>query len=499
MYSVSKVPGSEISSCNAMRVASLFVKEMDISQLWRLDSLGIQDPSEQKTKEELHKASMEHFLRTVKVGLQVTTHKLKKENLFKEYGDVFKEWKREGITEEVSKEELRSVSYYLPHRHVVKTDSTTKIRPVFNASSKQKGAVSLNDYLEKSLNLIELIPSISPFLLGSTIQYHLEKKLEAKQGRGKYPECIVQKLMSSFYRDNCLASVQTQSELDRFIDVATEIMAERKFDLRDFRELMEEVITKRNILAASHKVFDSLRITGPRLPFQRLYPLEVSAKTEIGVLKAPGKDSLPVEKTPESSTDHVSDSLTDYVSDSPVKKFDKADAALPIESSEMGEFETKYYETKAKLQNILENLYVRTYVYNDNSDVFENVSIADEDQKYQQILWKNNSNENIRTYKLKAVTYGLAPASFLATRCIKQIALDNIDNPNLSRVLQEDINIDDLLLGSNTPNNAISICKDIAHVLSTRGFHLKWNSNSTEFFAQFSEHCSHDTRVEFSP
>ncbi|GFX19887.1 uncharacterized protein TNCV_1434471 [Trichonephila clavipes] len=40
----------------------------------------------------------------------------------------------------------------------------------------------------------------------------------------------------------------------------------------------------------------------------------------------------------------------------------------------MEEFETKYYETKAKLQNILENLSVRTYVYNDNSDVFENVS-----------------------------------------------------------------------------------------------------------------------------
>ncbi|GFU38667.1 uncharacterized protein TNCV_434631 [Trichonephila clavipes] len=55
-------------------------------------------------------------------------------------------------------------------------------------------------------------------------------------------------------------------------------------------------------------------------------------------------------------------------------EFDKADAALPIGSSEMEEFETKYYETKAKLQNILENLSVRTYAYNDNSDVFENVS-----------------------------------------------------------------------------------------------------------------------------
>ncbi|GFW64970.1 integrase catalytic domain-containing protein [Trichonephila clavipes] len=59
--------------------------------------------------------------------------------------------------------------------------------------------------------------------------------------------------------------------------------------------------------------------------------------------------------------------------------------------------------------------------------------------------------------------------------------------------------MDDLLSGTDTPNTAISICKDIAHFLSTRGFQLrKWNSNSTEFLAQFSEHNSHDTRVEFS-
>ncbi|GFX46562.1 integrase catalytic domain-containing protein [Trichonephila clavipes] len=310
---------------------------------------------------------------TARSWLQVTTHKLKKENLFKEYGDVFKEWKREGIIEEVPKEELKSVSHYLTHRHVVKVNSTTKIRLVFNASSKQKGAVSLNDCLEKGLNLIELIPSMlarfrlhrfgvlahirkaflqislyqqdrnflrflwhseegelihyrhcrvvfgvssSPFLLGSTIQYHLEKKLEeAKQGRWEYSECIVQKLMSNFYVYNCLASVQTQSELDRFIDVATEIIAERKFDLRgweysnpsdliasptnvlgmiwdrhcdtlslnipDLRELMEEVITKRNILAASHKVFDPLAITGPVLLLPKLW-LQSLWKSQIG-------------------------------------------------------------------------------------------------------------------------------------------------------------------------------------------------------------------------
>ncbi|GFY57735.1 hypothetical protein TNIN_256831, partial [Trichonephila inaurata madagascariensis] len=66
--------------------------------------------------------------------------------------------------------------------------------------------------------------------------------------------------------------------------------------------------------------------------FQRLYPLELSAKTEIGVLKTSGKDSLPVEKTPESSTDHVSDSPTGYVPDSPVESTDNSEEKPPTKT-----------------------------------------------------------------------------------------------------------------------------------------------------------------------
>ncbi|GFT76562.1 integrase_H2C2 domain-containing protein [Trichonephila clavipes] len=67
-------------------------------------------------------------------------------------------------------------------------------------------------------------------------------------------------------------------------------------------------------------------------PFQRLYPLEVSAKTEIGALKASGKDSIPVEKTPESSTGHVSDSTTVYVPDPPVESTDNSEEKTPTKT-----------------------------------------------------------------------------------------------------------------------------------------------------------------------
>ncbi|GFX00316.1 uncharacterized protein TNCV_1273101 [Trichonephila clavipes] len=74
--------------------------------------------------------------------------------------------------------------------------------------------------------------------------------------------------------------------------------------------------------------------------------------------------------------------------------------------------------------------------------VNEKMPEIDENQKYQHILWRNNSNEDIHTYKLKSVTYGLASASFLATRCIKQIVLDSKDNRDHYRILQEDIYMD---------------------------------------------------------
>jgi len=50
--------------------------------------------------------------------------------------------------------------HYLPHRPVVKENSTTKLRPVLDASAREQGRPSLNQCLEKGTNLIEIIPAI---------------------------------------------------------------------------------------------------------------------------------------------------------------------------------------------------------------------------------------------------------------------------------------------------------------------------------------------------
>ncbi|GFU34863.1 integrase catalytic domain-containing protein [Trichonephila clavipes] len=68
----------------------------------------------------------------------------------------------EGIIEKIAQEEPKNVGkfHYLPHRPVFKENSTTEIRSVFDVSAHPGKSCSLNDYVEKGANLIEMIPAI---------------------------------------------------------------------------------------------------------------------------------------------------------------------------------------------------------------------------------------------------------------------------------------------------------------------------------------------------
>ena len=82
--------------------------------------------------------------------------KLEKQNLLKDYADVFRQ-QEEGITEriEVSPDEFNNY-IWIPHRPVIRTETqvTTKIRPVFNCSLKTQGRLSLNEASYSGINLM---------------------------------------------------------------------------------------------------------------------------------------------------------------------------------------------------------------------------------------------------------------------------------------------------------------------------------------------------------
>ncbi|KAJ8957208.1 hypothetical protein NQ318_007770 [Aromia moschata] len=394
----SRVP---TQNSTTMTVTSMFTNP-SITELWQLDVLGIEEPTERKTKMEKALAAKELFCETVIVNeegryevrlpwlaghpplptnyylakrrLQSAVKQLEKNGLMSRYNAVFEEWKQLNIIEETMKGD---VGHYLPHRPVVKEGSTTAVRPVFDASSREKEKPSLNQCLEKGENLIELIPALlvrfreyeigvisdikqaflqisvnprdrqflkflwinekgeetvyihnrvvfgvnsSPFLLGASIKYHLNKSM----GNCLLPGCqytkeTIERLDRSFYVDNCVASLPNLAALNQFIKEATLIMAEAQFDLRGWefsdqtnsgvgvsvlglkwfpdRDVLtinpdllvcdtESAVTKRKLLSIAQKIFDPIGFTSPvtllpKLWLQVLWESKISWDTEV--------------------------------------------------------------------------------------------------------------------------------------------------------------------------------------------------------------------------
>ncbi|GFS84370.1 uncharacterized protein TNCV_4605801 [Trichonephila clavipes] len=170
-----------------LMTSSLHVRNVSVKELWELDVLGITDPLlNENTKENFELTDFKNKMRILPDGryevklpwkcnsenlpsnkeLTWKRHlwmmnKLRNGKFFEDYKSVFRQWEDLNIIERVPEVELNNECHYLPHRPVIKLDSaTTKIRPVFDASAREKGKPSLNDCLYKGVNLIELIPDI---------------------------------------------------------------------------------------------------------------------------------------------------------------------------------------------------------------------------------------------------------------------------------------------------------------------------------------------------
>ncbi|OXA44279.1 DNA-binding protein HEXBP [Folsomia candida] len=324
------VPNINTNDTVAMSCISLFHGEASVQCLWNLDSIGIKDPEEHKSKRENEEETKRHFLSTVsrnKEGrytvtlpwidgaqkipdnklvaekrLIGTTAKLKANGNYKFYDQIFVDWEKEGIIEAVSEEDNSTLCHYLPHRAVIKEESlTTPVRPVFDASCKVGRNPSLNDCLEKGPNLLELIPSLllrfrerklgvisdvrkafqmievaeadrdflrflCPFLLGAVIELHLESVKEELRP-------IATVLLKSLYVDNCVTSLDSIEEYEEFRTHATSIMADAKMELRQWERTAVDVPDAKQQLTRVlglkwDKVQDELFVDIPKVELQ---------------------------------------------------------------------------------------------------------------------------------------------------------------------------------------------------------------------------------------
>lgn len=126
-------------------------------------------------------------------------------------------------------------------------------------------------------------------------------------------------------------------------------------------------------------------------------------------------------------------------------------------------------------------------VVGDMSKMYRQILVDKDDRKYQCILWRDEQ-ERIVVKQLNTVTYGTAPASFIAQRCLQWLAESTTDLSAAASVVSSHFYMDDMLSGSSTVAEAVTLVKEVQQLLNRGGFPLKKiMSNKLEVLEQFEE------------
>ncbi|XP_022172879.1 uncharacterized protein LOC111035534 [Myzus persicae] len=135
--------------------------------------------------------------------------------------------------------------------------------------------------------------------------------------------------------------------------------------------------------------------------------------------------------------------------------------------------------TQPELFSILLRFRVHRYVLTgDIEKMYRQVKVSTADCNLQCIVYRNSPEDPVIDYRLLTVTYGTKSASFLATKCLSQLANDT-SVPSVSRAIREDSYVDDLITGSSSIDECYSIYTALCRVLNAAGMPLrKWYSNS---------------------
>lgn len=146
------------------------------------------------------------------------------------------------------------------------------------------------------------------------------------------------------------------------------------------------------------------------------------------------------------------------------------------------------------IQNDLFTILIRFRKHNfvlvgDLTKMYRQILIDKDERNLQRIVWRRSPDEAVRHFQLNTITYGTAPASFLSTRCLRQIAIDIVkESPVESDIIRSDFYVDDLLTGAENVQTLINLKTNICQILASYGFELrKFQTNDSTVLENESE------------
>lgn len=126
----------------------------------------------------------------------------------------------------------------------------------------------------------------------------------------------------------------------------------------------------------------------------------------------------------------------------------------------------------------------------DIEKMYLQIKIQEQDQKFLRILWRDDEGK-IGVYQFNRLIFGLKPASYIATKCIQQLAEHEERRfPRASQTLKRDLYVDDLLTGADSIPKLIELQEETTQLLREGGFNLRQcASNAKEVLRAIPDRC----------
>ncbi len=129
----------------------------------------------------------------------------------------------------------------------------------------------------------------------------------------------------------------------------------------------------------------------------------------------------------------------------------------------------------------------------DIEKAFHMISIKEEDRNALRFLWlkcRKNGLPEIVVYRFYRLVFGLKPSPAILGATIKHHLLQHSrSEPEITKVLENDLYVDDLATGTETEDKAIALYNSAKEVMSRGGFNLrKWRSYSSRV-RQYIQNC----------
>lgn len=97
--------------------------------------------------------------------------------------------------------------------------------------------------------------------------------------------------------------------------------------------------------------------------------------------------------------------------------------------------------------------------------IVQQILVDENDIPLLRFLWRDNTNENIQTFELTTLPFGLSSSPYIATRCLKVLAENIEDKFKKSKiVLLHDYYVDNIFTGEYSLEEAIDIKNQLSEL-----------------------------------